>query len=36
VSAREELPALGLPANLGDEAPVRSRMALYAAQMAAQ
>jgi hypothetical protein len=36
VSAREDLPALGLPANLGDEAPVRNRMAIYAAQMAAQ
>jgi hypothetical protein len=36
VAARETLPALGLPANAGDEAPVRSRIALYAAQLAAQ
>jgi hypothetical protein len=36
VAARETLPALGLPANIGDEAPVRSRMALYAARLAAQ
>ncbi|WP_310476102.1 hypothetical protein [Sandarakinorhabdus sp.] len=36
VAARETLPALGLPANVGDEAPVRSRMALYAAQLARQ
>ncbi len=35
VTARETLPALGLPANTGDEAQVRSRMALYAVQMAA-
>ncbi|WP_416907672.1 MAG: hypothetical protein ACMVO5_11690 [Polymorphobacter sp.] len=34
VAARETLPALGLPANLGDEAPVRNRMALYAARLA--
>ena len=36
VLARETLPALGLPANVGDEAPVRNRMALHAAQMAAR
>ncbi|MEY4851306.1 MAG: hypothetical protein RLZZ331_2310 [Pseudomonadota bacterium] len=36
VAARETLPALGLPANVGDEAPVRGRVALYAAQLAAQ
>ncbi len=30
VAARETLPKLGLPANLGDEAPVRNRMGLYA------
>lgn len=36
VAARATLPALGLPANTGDQAPVRSRMALYAAQLAAQ
>jgi hypothetical protein len=33
VAARETLPLLGLPANVGDEAPVRNRMALYAAQL---
>ena len=32
VAARETLPKLGLPANVGDEAPVRNRMALYAAR----
>jgi hypothetical protein len=36
VTARETLPALGLPANVGDEAPVRNRMALYAARLAQQ
>lgn len=34
VAAREGLPLLGLPANTGDEAPVRNRMALYAARLA--
>ena len=34
VAAREALPGLGIPASLGDEAPVRNRMALYAAQLA--
>ena len=34
VAARATLPALGLPANTGDEAPVRNRMALYAARLA--
>lgn len=34
VAARESLPLLGLPANTGSEAPARSRMALYAAQLA--
>lgn len=34
VAARATLPALGLPASSGDEAPVRSRMALYAAHLA--
>lgn len=34
VSARETLPALGLPANVGDDAPVRNRMALYARRLA--
>jgi hypothetical protein len=33
VAARETLPGLGLPANVGDERPVRNRMALYAAQL---
>ena len=33
VTARETLPALGLPAAVGDEAPVRNRMALYAERM---
>jgi hypothetical protein len=33
VAARTTLPALGLPANVGDEAPVRNRMGLYAAQL---
>ncbi|MXO72826.1 hypothetical protein GRI99_14430 [Altererythrobacter buctensis] len=33
VAARETLPELGLPANVGDEAPVRNRMALYAARL---
>jgi hypothetical protein len=33
VTAREALPALGLPANVGDEAPVRNRVALYARRM---
>lgn len=33
VSARETLPDLGLPANVGDEAPVRNRMALYAERL---
>ena len=32
VTARETLPKLGLPANVGDEAAVRNRMALYAAR----
>lgn len=36
VAARETLPMLGLPANVGDEAPVRNRMALYAARLTAQ
>jgi hypothetical protein len=36
VAARGALPALGLPANTGEEKPVRSRMALYAAQLAAR
>ena len=36
VAARAALPALGLPANTGEEGPVRSRMALYAAQLAAR
>jgi hypothetical protein len=35
VAARETLPQLGLPANVGDEAPVRNRMGLYAARLAA-
>ena len=33
VAARETLPDLGLPANVGDERPVRNRMALYAARL---
>lgn len=33
VAARETLPMLGLPANVGDEAPVRNRMGLYASQL---
>jgi hypothetical protein len=33
VTARETLPVLGLPANLGDEGPVRNRMGLYAARL---
>jgi hypothetical protein len=33
VDARETLPLLGLPANVGDEGPVRNRMALYAARL---
>lgn len=33
VAARETLPMLGLPANVGDEAPVRNRMGLYAARL---
>lgn len=36
VAARETLPVLGLPANVGDEAPVRNRMALYAARLGGQ
>lgn len=36
VAARETLPQLGLPANVGDEAPVRNRMGLYAARLNAQ
>lgn len=36
MTARETLPALGLPANVGDEAPVRNRISLYAAQLAAR
>lgn len=36
VAARESLPKLGLAANMGDEAPVRNRMGLYAAQLAEQ
>lgn len=35
VAARETLPALGLPANTGDETAVRKRVALYAAKLAA-
>jgi hypothetical protein len=34
VAARETLAELGLPANVGDETPVRNRMGLYAARMA--
>lgn len=33
VVARETLPELGLPANVGDEAPARNRMGLYAARL---
>ncbi len=33
VAARETLPVLGLPANVGDEAPVRNRMGLYATRL---
>ncbi|OYU15796.1 MAG: hypothetical protein CFE37_03955 [Alphaproteobacteria bacterium PA4] len=33
VTARETLPLLGLPANVGDEAPVRNRMGLYAVRL---
>jgi hypothetical protein len=33
VAARETLPVLGLPANVGDETPVRNRMGLYAARL---
>jgi hypothetical protein len=33
VAARETLAELGLPANVGDEAPVRNRMGLYAARL---
>lgn len=33
VAARETLPMLGLPANIGNEAPVRNRMGLYAARL---
>lgn len=33
VAARQTLPDLGLPANVGDDAPVRNRMALYAARL---
>lgn len=33
VAARKSLPELGLPANVGDEAPVRNRMGLYAARL---
>ncbi|GGI67857.1 hypothetical protein GCM10007973_01260 [Polymorphobacter multimanifer] len=33
VAARETLPLLGLPANVGDEAPVRNRMGLYATRL---
>lgn len=36
VAARETLPELGLPANVGDEAPVRNRMGLYAARLGEQ
>jgi hypothetical protein len=36
VAARATLPALGLPANSGDEAPARNRISLYAAQLAEQ
>jgi len=33
VAARETLPEVGLPANVGDETPVRNRMGLYAARL---
>ena len=33
VATRQTLPQLGLPANLGDEAPVRNRMGLYAVRL---
>ncbi len=33
VAARATLPSLGLPADMGDEAPVRNRMGLYAARL---
>jgi hypothetical protein len=33
VASRQSLPQLGLPANLGDEAPVRNRMGLYAVRL---
>ena len=33
VAARETLAGLGLPANVGDETPVRNRMGLYAARL---
>jgi hypothetical protein len=36
VAARETLPELGLPANLGNEAPVRNRMGLFAARFSEQ
>ncbi len=36
VAARETLPVLGLPANVGDEAPARNRMGLYAARLGGQ
>ncbi|WP_235927574.1 hypothetical protein [Sandarakinorhabdus rubra] len=36
ITARASLPALGLPASTGSDAPVRNRMALYAAQLTAQ
>ncbi|WP_426163261.1 hypothetical protein [Sandarakinorhabdus sp. DWP1-3-1] len=34
VAARRTLPVLGLPASVGDEAPLRNRMGLYAARLA--
>ena len=33
VTARETMSVLGLPANVGDETPVRNRMGLYAARL---
>lgn len=36
VAARQTLPMLGLPANVGDETAVRNRMGLYAAQLTRQ
>lgn len=36
VAAREKLPDLGLSANMGNDAPVRNRMGLYAARLAVQ